>query len=373
MASPSVTHTFVNSTTADATQVNTNFTDIINGLTDGSKDLSISALTCAGNFTANGTTNTLGSASNDDLIVNASLASTVLLKTTFTYDLGATTIGLRDVFFGDAGSAARSTKIRANTIAASTTFTLPTRTGTAEVVPTITASQTGTYAILTTDDFIPCNASGGGFTVTLPTAVSAAGKRYRIKSTHAQTTNVITIATTSSQTIDGVTTTTLNSQYEEVTVLSDGANWHIIEKQRTLALGTETWTDSETNCTTAVTITRSGDRVFVDGTCSITGTFSGSEFNITIPATYTASSAYDISAALFGHTLGSAYFVDNSTATAVGSVSLTSTTNLRLFVEVASGTYVGFANVAAAVPFAAWASGDRIKFNACWQVSGWKG
>ena len=47
MAAPSVTHTFSNSTTADATQVNTNFNDIINGVSDGTKDLTVSTVTVA--------------------------------------------------------------------------------------------------------------------------------------------------------------------------------------------------------------------------------------------------------------------------------------------------------------------------------------
>ena len=131
MANVSVTHSFTNSTTADATQVNTNFTDIINGTSDGSKDFSISALTCAGNFTANGTTNTLGSASNDDLVINASLASSVPIKTTFTYDVGTSTIGLRSIYFGDAGSAARSTRVIGGTVASSYTITLPVAVGSA--------------------------------------------------------------------------------------------------------------------------------------------------------------------------------------------------------------------------------------------------
>ena len=45
MASPSVTYSFTNGTSADATQVNQNFTDIINAMTDGSKTFSIDALT----------------------------------------------------------------------------------------------------------------------------------------------------------------------------------------------------------------------------------------------------------------------------------------------------------------------------------------
>jgi hypothetical protein len=54
MANISVTNVFSNSTTADASAVNTNFNDLVNGLKDGTKDLSISALSTAGVLTVNG-------------------------------------------------------------------------------------------------------------------------------------------------------------------------------------------------------------------------------------------------------------------------------------------------------------------------------
>lgn len=64
MAGPSVTYTFTNGTTADGSQVSQNFTDIINGLTDGTKDLNINALTAAGTATLNGS-NVIGNAAGD--------------------------------------------------------------------------------------------------------------------------------------------------------------------------------------------------------------------------------------------------------------------------------------------------------------------
>ena len=80
---------------------------------------------------------------------------------------------------------------------------------------------TGTYAILTTDNFVGCS---GTFTATLPTAASVTGKTYTIKNTG---TGVLTIATTSSQTIDGVTTYVIRTTNSGITVLSNGANWLI--------------------------------------------------------------------------------------------------------------------------------------------------
>lgn len=144
MPSPSVTHTFANSTTADATQVNTNFTDIINGLTDGSKDLSISALTLAGNFTANGTTNTIGSASNDDLVVNASLASSIPIKTTNLYNIGSSTVGLLGAYFGSSGGAF-TTLVKGGAVGTSYTLTLPLTGGTSSYNMRTNGSGTLTF------------------------------------------------------------------------------------------------------------------------------------------------------------------------------------------------------------------------------------
>lgn len=68
-------------------------------------------------------------------------------------------------------------------------------------------------------------------TVTLPDATTIAGRTYRIK--NASTTGpvpVVTVATTSSQTIDGGATWLLDNSYEAVTVVSNGANWVISDQ-----------------------------------------------------------------------------------------------------------------------------------------------
>ncbi len=102
MASPSYTYTLTNGTTADASQVTQNFTDILNGVTDGTKDLSINALTCAGTATLNGHVN-LGNASADDLTITASLASSIPIKTNNSFDIGTATLGIRKFYLGNGG------------------------------------------------------------------------------------------------------------------------------------------------------------------------------------------------------------------------------------------------------------------------------
>jgi Pectate lyase superfamily protein len=84
-------------------------------------------------------------------------------------------------------------------------------------------AKTTTYSIAVSDYMIDC--TSGTFTVTLPTAVGVAGKIYVVKNSG---TGVITIATTSSQTIDGASTETISTQYGDFTMMSDGANYKII-------------------------------------------------------------------------------------------------------------------------------------------------
>lgn len=60
MAYPSVTNTFSSGTTAIASQWNTNFTDIINGLSDGTKDSQIKNLNAAGTLSVTGDLYTKG-------------------------------------------------------------------------------------------------------------------------------------------------------------------------------------------------------------------------------------------------------------------------------------------------------------------------
>lgn len=84
-------------------------------------------------------------------------------------------------------------------------------------------AKTTTYTVSASDFVVNC--TSGTFTVTLPTAVGVAGKQYCVKNSG---TGVITIATTSAQTIDGAATFILAVQYEAIWVISNGANWVVI-------------------------------------------------------------------------------------------------------------------------------------------------
>lgn len=124
MANPSYTYSLTNGTTADASQVMQNFNDILNGVTDGTKDISISALTVAGTATLNGNVN-VGNASGDDLTITGSLASSIPIKTTNSYDIGSATLGLRKIYLGNAGGSTTQNIVGPASVAGSATYIVP--------------------------------------------------------------------------------------------------------------------------------------------------------------------------------------------------------------------------------------------------------
>lgn len=92
MAFPSYTYTLTNGTTANASEVMQNFNDILNGLSDGTKDANVNALTAAGTATFNGNV-ALGNATSDTVTFTARVASGINPSTTQTYALGTSALG----------------------------------------------------------------------------------------------------------------------------------------------------------------------------------------------------------------------------------------------------------------------------------------
>jgi Carbohydrate esterase, sialic acid-specific acetylesterase len=97
-----------------------------------------------------------------------------------------------------------------------------TNTGNQRLINTVTTSTTLAATGNATYYYLVNSASVT--TQTLPTAVGNTDT-YVIKNIN---TGVVTVATTSSQTIDGVTTQTLPTQNQFYTIISDGANWRLV-------------------------------------------------------------------------------------------------------------------------------------------------
>lgn len=87
----------------------------------------------------------------------------------------------------------------------------------------VMVSVSANYSITAIDDVVLCN---GTFNVTLLTAVGRAGRTVKVKQVG---TGTVTMASTSSQTIDGATATAVQIfPGDALTFESDGANWVIV-------------------------------------------------------------------------------------------------------------------------------------------------
>lgn len=288
MANITVTNTFTNGTAADATQVNTNFTDIINGTSDGTKDFSIAALTVGGTLTANGNV-TLGNSSADDITITGSLAASIPVKTTGTYNLGAATLGWLSLYLGNASNS-NTVRVNTGTTSASWTLTLPTAVSAAGqearfssagvmsftygVVRAVTTTDSPTVS----DEILLCDATAGAFTVTLPAVSGLSGKRYKIKKTDSST-NAVTVDGNGSETVDGAANYKLYMQNECIEIVTTGSTgWSIVSAVG--AAGTYTPTLTNTTNIAASTLnaaffSRTGNQVTVNVQVQIDPTSSG--------------------------------------------------------------------------------------------------
>jgi len=93
------------------------------------------------------------------------------------------------------------------------------------ILDTIT-TKTANYTATSNDDVILCDATAGGFTITLPACSGISGKRYIIKKIDSSS-NVVVVDGNASETIDGALTKNLQYQYKAITVYTDGSNWYI--------------------------------------------------------------------------------------------------------------------------------------------------
>jgi len=107
--------------------------------------------------------------------------------------------------------------------------TISTGGGSVPNLTSISSSQTTDYTISSTTGIeeIYIIDPGAAINVNLPAAATAgSGYKYNIKNISG--TYSLTIDPNSTETIDGVSTYSLNVQYQSVTIVSDGSNWFII-------------------------------------------------------------------------------------------------------------------------------------------------
>lgn len=88
-------------------------------------------------------------------------------------------------------------------------------------------SSSSDITLAATYEVANIDASGGGITITLPAAANIAGRQYTIRKSDASA-NAVTVDGNASETINGAATYALTTQYQSVTIMSDGTNWMII-------------------------------------------------------------------------------------------------------------------------------------------------
>jgi hypothetical protein len=174
-----------------------------------------------------------------DLALSSSAAKNIILSTTYGTKIGTGTSELLGFFNAtpvtqqtatfDLGVVLSNLGLRAS----GQNYSISTS-GSLQATGTVAfgyVAKTSTYSIATTDFLINC--TSGTFTTTLHTAVNWAGRIICVKNSG---TGTITVATTSSQTIDGSTTKLLYAN-EELILMSDGANWIILSFVRNFPYG----------------------------------------------------------------------------------------------------------------------------------------
>ena len=105
----------------------------------------------------------------------------------------------------------------------------------AVTVPTTVTGNTSVTFTNLQPQILLADATSGAFTITLPTAVSIAGAEIIIVKVNSGTNN-ITVATTSSQTINGYSSITIDFQYKVTQFVSNGSNWIIVDNISDLPL-----------------------------------------------------------------------------------------------------------------------------------------
>lgn len=330
------------------------------------------------NQNTTGTAANITATSNSTLTTLSALATASSLTTIGTIGSGTWQGGIISRAFGGTSNTSWTTN---GTVYASASALLSTATGSASQTltsngsgspptyqfPAVTA-QTTTYAVLTTDSTIL--ASGSAFTITLPTAIGVTGKQYTIKKTDASLSNQITIATTSSQTIDGVTTRKVSTQFEQFTVVSDGANWNVVSHTYPSAwvAYTPTLTGFGTVTGTAFLSRRVGDSLEIQGTFT-TGTTAGVAATVTLGYGGTNANVTTDATVISASLVGVAGYGTVNTVLFDGGILATPSSGTLAFSRASSTTSI----LSAAQGSAVNGNTQPTAMNALVKISGWEG
>ena len=122
--------------------------------------------------------------------------------------------------FARTDSAHTDTTINAVTYADLKVNALISATGISEAIQTLSTTGVISSAV------VLCDATAAGFTATLPAASDYTGKFLKVKKSEGSA-NVVVLDGNGAETIDGVSTISLESPYAAVMLVSNGSNWFV--------------------------------------------------------------------------------------------------------------------------------------------------
>jgi hypothetical protein len=322
MAFPSVTNTFTNGTTSDATQVNQNFTDLVNGLSDGTKSLAVAGIATSsliGTIALTGSLAASGAISASGGLMRSSALAVNGAATDRGYGIFGTTAGFQVQIDSDEIQAMNNntpTSLNINIRGGNTTIGKDTTNSLSILnIVNLAASLSLASSAYTTnktlgaaDCIVYANANAGSTSYALPAAnASPYAVWYTIFKTDS-TSNTVTITPNGADTIDGAASVVLggNVGRSRLVIFSDGsASWRIAELYEE-----GTYTATLTGCTTSPTITvtyvRNGKQVTLrhaslfatsnSTACTLTGMpshiYPGATTDATVPSVYNAGNTY---------------------------------------------------------------------------------
>jgi hypothetical protein len=153
---------------------------------------------------------------------NGTVTISVGLTNNSHFSVKVNALDLRNIFIPYNG-ALNNIDLGNKTITTTGTASVGTLTHTGEKKAYATKSDTYNPVVVTDDVLVLTGTADKTFT--LPTAVGIQGQVFTFKN---NSTKILTIATTSSQTIDGATTYLIRTTGSGITIISDNANWQII-------------------------------------------------------------------------------------------------------------------------------------------------
>lgn len=384
MASISVTYTFANSTTSDATEVNTNFQDLIDGTTDSSKDFSISALTLAGTLTANGNVN-IGNATSDDLTITARIASDLDPKTAATNTLGDSTQTWKALYLDFGATDGGAVYFNAS----STSFLKSNADGTelalggfvslgmsSTIIKKTAGTKTTSYTVTDTDGLstILVTTDANPTVITLPTVANNLGRIITVKKVaEGAATQILSLDGAGSETIDGKTGNTAHCPIigDFVTVIGTSTGWEIIarkEVSKWVSFTATTGNITVGNGNIATYLRRNGSsmEVMYNLRLQSTSSFAASTaFTFTVP--YSLNVENTITGSVGSPVVGYGETSDATSPFIKHSFMILYNSTTQLVSRLADGTNNGITDTSPIT----WANGDHLSFNFSIPVTEW--